>query len=259
MGIYDRDYYRAPQRRGGFAQFDVLSITTWLVLINVAVFLLDLLVFQRPRRSGLPPEIEQIFYRRSFEDYMGPLSRWGYFSYYRAITQLQLWRFISFQFLHASLGHLFGNMLSLYLFGPIVESYLGRMRYLAFYLVCGIAGALSYLILFRTGHLVSSPTTPLVGASAGIFGILVAAAYLAPDVRVMLLFPPIPMKLRYMAIVMLGIAVYTVFTQGMNAGGEAAHIGGGVLGWAIIAGQRWLNSIAMRRRVQKDWTSDFDR
>src|ERR1041385_2376976 len=216
MGIYDRDYYRAPQRRNGLGQFDALSITTWLVLINVGGFVLDSLL--TPRSGGrwaLSP--------RSFEDLMGPLSRWGFFSYSRAIDDLQLWRFVSFQFLHANLAHLFGNMLSLYLFGPIVESYLGRVRYLAFYLVCGVAGALSYLILFKTAHLVTYPTTPLVGASAGIFGVLVAAAYLAPDVRVMLLWPPIPMKLRYMAIGMLGIAVYTVLRHGMNAGGEAAH------------------------------------
>jgi len=50
-----------------------------------------------------------------------------------------------------------------------------------------------------------------------------------------------------------------VLHHGMNAGGEAAHIGGGVLGWAIISSQRWLNSMAVRRRMGKDWTNDFDR
>src|SRR5689334_19127832 len=100
MGFYDRDYYRTPQRRRGLGQLDALSITTWLILINVAVFVLDYL---------LAPTSHV---RWSFEDAMGPFTRWGYFSYYRAITQLQLWRFLSFQFLHASFAHIFGNMLS---------------------------------------------------------------------------------------------------------------------------------------------------
>ena len=185
------------------------SVTTWLIAINVAVYVAD----------GLSGRL---------------LSDWGFFSALTAIYYLQVWRFITFQFLHASFSHIFFNMLALYFFGPLVEGYLGSRRYLAFYLLCGTAGAAMYLILWAFGLLHAGAQTPLIGASAGIFGVLVAAAKVAPDATVMLLFPPIPMKLKVMAWIMIGIAVFTVFGNGHNAGGEAAHLGGAALGALLI-------------------------
>ena len=125
-------------------------------------------------------------------------------------------------------------MISLYFFGPIIEGCLGSRKYLAFYLLCGIGGGVMYLALWGLGVLQGGADTPMVGASAGIFGILVAAARVAPDTRVMLLFPPIPLRLRTFAIVMLGIAVWVVFTSGRNAGGQAAHLGGAAVGALLI-------------------------
>src|SRR5436190_19513544 len=100
--------------------------------------------------------------------------------------------------------HLAFNMFVLYTFGPMIESYLGRRRFLLFYLVCGAMGAGLYLLLWEFGFLHPkvlitgagdlSGFTPLVGASAGIFGVLVAGAMVAPDIVVQLLIPPIPMR-----------------------------------------------------------------
>jgi membrane associated rhomboid family serine protease len=172
---------------------------------------------------------------------MGPLEAWSYFSFTTAVGGLQVWRWITFQFIHAGLGHIFGNMLGLYFFGPMIEQYLGRRRFLAFYLLCGMAGPVVYLFFAATGILGMSPGSPMVGASAGVFGILLAAAQIAPRTTVMLLFPPIPMQLRTLALVLLGLAAYTVFTQGHNAGGEAAHLGGAALGYLLIRNPRLLN------------------
>jgi membrane associated rhomboid family serine protease len=140
-------------------------------------------------------------------------------------------------------------MMALYFFGPLVEYYLGARRYLAFYLLCGMAGGAAYLLLWAVGAhaqdprwiLIVDPRTPLVGASAGIFGILIAAARIAPDARVMLLFPPIPMRLRTLAWVLLGLAAYTVIFHGANAGGQAAHLGGAAVGAVLIQFPRALN------------------
>lgn len=252
MGIYDRDYYReAP--RGGFAVFHMWSVTTWLIVINVAVFFIDQMT---PRWVLTAPGF--------FQMPMNTLEAWGFFSESMAILNWQVWRFITFQFLHASPMHLLGNMFALYFFGPIVESYFGSRRFLAFYLLCGIGGAVCYILLYLLGYLVTNPYVPLVGASAGIFGILMAAARVAPDVTVMLLFPPIPMRLKTLAWVMMGIAFYAVLFQGRNAGGEAAHIGGGLLGLAIMSNQHWLNPFSFswrrrRMRLTKDWGRDFNR
>jgi membrane associated rhomboid family serine protease len=218
MGIYDRDYYREDVRTSRLPDW---SITTWLIGINAAVFVLD-----------------QMF--------GGLLSQWGYFSIDTAVFGLQIWRFVTLQFLHANIPHIFYNMLALYFFGPIVEQMLGARRYLAFYLICGIASGASFVALCFLHVLGDNFATPLVGASGSIFGVLIAASIIAPDVivRIDFLFP---VKLKYLAIGMVGIAVFTVLTEGHNAGGEAAHIGGALMGWLLIKNPRLLELANGRR------------
>ena len=222
------------------------SFNTWIIVINIAVFVIDVLIAPA---VGYPP-----------------FAIWGHFSTELAIQHAQVWRFITFQFLHANLMHIFGNLFCLFMFGGMIESHFGSRRYLAFYLLCGIAGALTYLLFAYTGVLDLKPWQPMVGASAGIFGILVAGAYIAPDRQVysFIGFIPIPMKMRHFAILLMGLALYTVFTQGANAGGEAAHLGGGVLGLVFMLKQHWLNVFAPSRRGKrkmafKDWSKEWDR
>ncbi len=278
MGIQDRQYYRddprnpygagisGPAAGSAVGSMRLWSVTTWLIVINVAVFVIDALLY----RAGIVYVLGAVFNEGgvvdaivSFERYealaatgrmqgwtaMGPIQSACYFSFTKAVgsfagvvdINLQLWRWISFQFIHANLGHIIGNMLGLYFFGPLIEQRLGRRRFLAFYLLCGIAGPIVYLFFGITGILGMSLASPMVGASAGVFGILLAAAQIAPRATVMLLFPPIPMQLRTLAIVLLVIAAYTVFTSGHNAGGEAAHLGGAALGAFLIRRPEWLN------------------
>ncbi len=184
-----------------------------------------------------------------------PLQAWLHFSTSTALWSgdsppgrgLELWRFIGFQFLHADLSHLLFNMMALYFFGPIVERYLGGKRYLAFYLICGIAGAAMYLMLNFLGIqanamfpnnkipfvLPNDPTTSLVGASAGIFGVIMAAAFLAPTAQVLLFFI-LPMPLRTLAYALVVIALCAIFFGFSNAGGEAGHLGGAIAGYWFI-------------------------
>jgi membrane associated rhomboid family serine protease len=258
MGIYDRDYYRDAPPRGGFGVFSMASVTTWLIVLNVACFFLD-----QMSRSVLLDDYGRPLALRA------PVFEWGAFSKVTAVEHFQVWRFVSFQFLHANLGHLFSNMLSLYLFGPIVESYFGRRRFTAFYLLCGCSGAVGYMLLLLAGVL-HGDDVPLVGASAGIFGVLVAGAMLAPNVTIMLLFPPIPMQLKYLAMMLVAWAAYTAFTNGQNAGGQAAHLGGAVVGYALLRHPQVLavfEKIGGPPRVRRpahgrattDWSKNFDR
>ena len=235
MGFADRQYARSDYRRETVVgTMGMWSITTWLIVINVAVYFANNL-------TG------------------GSLGDWGYFSAETAIHGLQLWRFLTFQFLHANLSHILFNMLALYFFGPLVEDYLGPRKYLAFYLLCGAAGAGLYLVFWSLGILNVSAATPLVGASAGIFGVLIAAARVAPNTTVMLLFPPIPMRLKVFAWVMLGIALVTVLQQGGNAGGQVAHLGGAGLGALLIYQPQLLdvfNRWPSRRRKRRFFMDD---
>ncbi len=230
MGLHDRDYSR-PKRPMGFglserhpSQRKKWSVTTWLILVCVGMYMID-------------PFINHV------------LAEWLYLSTDHAIWGLQYWRFIGFQFLHANFQHLLFNMIGLFFFGPLVESYLGGKRYLAFYLLCGIFGAILYLILNLGGYvfgdsipvvLFNDTATPLVGASAGVFGILLAGAFLAPNVKVLVFFI-IPMRLSTMAYALVVLALLTVVFGGNNAGGEAAHLGGAAAGWYFIRKPHHLN------------------
>lgn len=228
MGIYDRDYYRESPAADQFQKLRMWSVTTWLIVINVAVFFIDKLLIN----SG------HIYRIADIPIPMGPLEVWGHFSAGTTIQGLQLWRFITFQFLHANFQHLLFNMLGLYFFGQMMEAYLGRNRFLIFYLLCGVAGAACYLGLWLLKVLVANAFVPMVGASAGIFGILAAAARVAPRTQIMLMFPPMPIELRTWAWILLAIAAGTIILAGPNAGGEAAHLGGAVLGYLGVEAAR---------------------
>jgi membrane associated rhomboid family serine protease len=139
-----------------WAQMRWWSTTYWLIAINVAVYVVDLLS-------------------------RGLLSQWGQFSADLALFHFQLWRLITYNFLHASPEHLFFNMIALWAFGPPVEVILKRRRYLSFYLICGLGGVAGYLLLWRLQFLDVSRDTELVGASACIFGVIIAAATMSPN------------------------------------------------------------------------------
>jgi membrane associated rhomboid family serine protease len=227
MGIHDRDYARPRQnpRFGGRGSTrNKMSVTTWLIIVCAGVFFVD-------------PFLDMV------------LRDWLHMSTNHAIWGIQYWRFIGFQFLHANFQHLLFNMIGLFFFGPLVEQYLGGKRYLAFYLLCGIFGAVLYLILNLGGYifgdsipglLFNDTNTPLVGASAGVFGVLLAGAFLAPNVKVLVMFI-LPMRLSTMAYALVALALFTVLFGRDNAGGEAAHLGGAAAGWYFIRNPHHLN------------------
>src|SRR5579859_1098867 len=175
------------------------SATRWLITINVAIFIIDALTF-------------------------GRLSPWGAFSVDGAIYHLQLWRFVTFQFLHADPWHIFFNMITLYYFGPILERSLHRRAFTVFYLVSGLSGAAVYMLLWRLNLLNAGPDSMLIGASASVLGVMAGATTLAPHMTVNLWFPPVQIRLITLLWIFLGIAFLTVWTRGPNAGGEAAHL-----------------------------------
>jgi membrane associated rhomboid family serine protease len=205
------------------------SATRWLIIVNIGVFVLDLLTGGRLTQAGL-------------------------FSVALAVKHLQLWRWITFQFLHAGPVHLLFNMLFLYFFGPMVEARLGKPRFTAFYLICGLAGAASYMLLWRLGILIYHAEPGMVGASAGIFGLAAAGAVIDPYYPVRLFWPPITLTLRTMVLFYIGFAVLMVWTGGANAGGEAAHLGGAAAGFLLIRNPSWLARLPFRsRRRTKFW------
>lgn len=241
MGIYDRDYVRKPGRGGGSAGggpriggLSAWSANTWLIVVNIAVFVIEGFLPQLVNtQTGVTGSI---------------LRQYGHFSTYAGFQRLEVWRLVSFQFLHFDIWHLVMNMFGLWIFGSMVEQYLGKKRYVAFYLVSGIFGGLLYLVLNvfgvlgvpLPGTLAVETYTPLIGASAGVFGVIMACAYLAPNMVIQLLIPPIPLRMKWFAYGYVGIAVFVLLTGGHNAGGQAAHLGGAMAGAFFIRYPRLL-------------------
>jgi membrane associated rhomboid family serine protease len=178
------------------------------------------------------------------------LFAYGHFSTFEVATWaggIEFWRFLTFQFLHANIMHIFFNMLGLYMFGAMVEDHLGPKKYVAFYLTCGIFGGFLYLVLNLAGQFLSIPgvlindtRTPLIGASAGVFGVIMACAKIAPNTVVQLILPPVPLKMRTMAYAYVGISFASLLLGTNNAGGEAAHIGGAIAGYFFIRNSHLL-------------------
>lgn len=222
MGIADRDYHRqSPPQRAGFLA-SLTPVVKWLLIANIAIFVIDYLIL--PQALGV--KVDQL--RNP------PLVKWGAFSIESSVYGLRIWEFITFQFLHGSLGHLLFNSLGLFFFGPWVERWWGSARFFTFYLLCGCGGALFYTLLSLVGMVPGGPDTGLIGASAGIYGILIAVAVIAPDLRVMLLFPPIELSMRQLAIGLLGISIAIILVGfGDNEGGEAGHLGGAIAGFLL--------------------------
>ena len=231
MGLYDRDYtqadyesrYRhAPQMRMNFPR--LTPAVKWLLIINIVVFVLSFLI----------TPLAEFFYR--------------WFSVYPATVgmSLQLWRLVTYQFLHsiAGFGHIGWNMLILYFLGTMLEPFWGSRKFLIFYLVCGAAGGVLYPLLALAGWL---RVGPLVGASGAILGVLAAIAILFPNRRVLLMFV-FPVRLRVVAIVLALIGILTVLRPDRmaNAGGEAAHLAGMLAGAIYVFSGSWRTKLKLK-------------
>ena len=150
-----------------------------------------------------------------------------------------LWQILTYGFLHGNLTHIAFNMFALWMFGRELEWLMGSQRFLIYFLVCVVGAALVQLLVagFQGG------LYPTVGASGGVFGILLAYGLTFPNRIVMLLFPPIPMKAKYF-VLFYGLLELYLGVSG-NAPGVAnfAHLGGMLFGFVLL--QYWSH---IRRR-----------
>lgn len=138
---------------------------------------------------------------------------------------------VTYMFMHGGISHIFFNMFSLFMFGPMLEMQWGPKRFLIFYFVCGF-GALAahYLIWYLTGM---SPFI-LVGASGAIYGVLAGFATTFPNLQLMLIFPPIPMKAKYMVIIFAALELYLGFAANPEDNvAHFAHLGGALFGFIL--------------------------
>ena len=144
------------------------------------------------------------------------------------------WQLVTYAFLHGYIAHLLFNMLALLMFGAPVEHTWGEKRFLTFYAVCVVGAALCQLAVGAWTMSQGGQAYPTLGASGGVFGLLLAYGMLFPHQRVMLLIPPIPMKARTLVIVYGAIALLLGFTGLQPGVAHFAHLGGMLFGWLLI-------------------------
>ena len=140
------------------------------------------------------------------------------------------WQLLTYGFLHGSTTHIFFNMFGLWMFGRDIEQFMGSQRFLIYFLVCVVgAGIVQLIVAGMQGGLY-----PTVGASGGVFGILLAYGLTFPNRIVIPLFPPIPMRAITFVFIYGLLELYLGVSGGAPGVANFAHLGGMLFGFLLI-------------------------
>ncbi len=181
--------------------FNLTPTVKNLIIINSGVFILQMFI----------PEVT------------------AYLSLYNVNTPLfKPYQLFTYMFAHGGFVHLFFNMLMLAFTAPVLETFWGSNRFLQFYLITGVGAAVfSVIIDLITG----GGAGAMLGASGAIYGVLMGFGMLFPNLEVMLLIPPIPVKAKYLVFVLGGL---TFIMDRSGSVAHFAHLGGIVVAWILI-------------------------
>ena len=233
MGIHDRGYMKdgETESMGGGLTVGLPPIARavkYLLIVNLAVFAFQIF-FDNPGPGG--PGTMSLYFGAN-------VAGWW-----------QVWRYVTFQFLHADYWHIIMNMLGLYLLGSPLEQHWGSRRFLGFYLGCGAVAGLTYVAV--SAALGDDPHMPIIGASGGIFAILLACAVLFPQFKLILLFFPVPIRLAAMIIFggMIFMVVSSLAHGGLSSGfwSDTCHLGGAVAAAFYLWGLPAIGGVRLRR------------
>jgi membrane associated rhomboid family serine protease len=155
------------------------------------------------------------------------------------------WTAFTYMFVHAGPWHILFNLLGLAFFGPPLEERWGPRAFIRFYLVCGLAGAVASLAF---------PYTAIVGASAAIYGVLVAFAMIWPD-NPIYIWGILPVKAKWLVTFLVGLSVFYTLTGGRSGVAHLAHLGGAIAGFVYLksplAPSPWGEIDSSRRRRKR--------
>jgi membrane associated rhomboid family serine protease len=183
-------------------------VTTSLIVANVAMFLLF----------------------SSTGDLLSPLALWPLGAAQYVGIGFAPWQLVTYAFLHGSMLHLLFNMFALYMFGTAIEQVFGSRRYLIYYAVCVVSAAFAQLLVAK----LMGGFYRTVGASGGVFGLLLAYGLYFPNNRVMLLFPPIPLPARVFVLIYAALELVMGVTGAQSGVAHFAHLGGMVGGFIML-------------------------
>ncbi len=144
-----------------------------------------------------------------------------------------VWQLVTYSFLHGGLMHIGFNMYALWLFGAPMERVWGSRRFLIYYFVCVIGAGLVQLVIASISAR-SGIAYPTIGASGGVFGVLLAFGLTFPNQMLMLLFPPIPIRAKYFVLIYGAIELWAGVTGTQAGVAHFAHLGGMAFGYLLI-------------------------
>ncbi|HNX05244.1 MAG TPA: rhomboid family intramembrane serine protease [Opitutales bacterium] len=152
-----------------------------------------------------------------------------------AINSFKPWQLVSYGFLHstATYTHIVFNMLALWMFGQDIERALGTRRFTLYYFVCVVGAAITHLVFATITH----SFIPVIGASGGIFGLLLAYGILFPRNNIYIMFLPIPIEARFLVIIYGLLEVFSGLSATRDGVAHFAHLGGMIFGFFMI--QYW--------------------
>ncbi len=196
-------------------------MTPWvrrLLVANLLVYLLQLTVFVDPK----------IFAVLGFD----PVT-----------AVARPWTFVTYLFLHAGFLHITFNLLALFIFGPAVEERLGSSTFVAYYFACGFGGA---LLSFALAFVI--PTGLMVGASAAIYGVLLAYAWFWPNDGIFIFPLPYPIPVKWVVTFAVALSLVAALASPHDGVAHLAHLGGFGAGALFLKAQQWRSGERPRRR-----------
>lgn len=175
----------------------------------------------------------QMFSQQAYQFLFAHFALWPLSSSY---PEFLPWQLVTYGFMHGGLMHIAFNMFMLWMFGRELELVYGSQRFLIYYLTCVVgAGVVQLVVAGLQGGIY-----PTVGASGGVFGLLLLFGMTFPNRMIMLMFPPIPMRAKYM-VVLFGLLELYLGVSGRSPGvANFAHLGGMLFGFVLI--QRWKHA-----------------
>jgi membrane associated rhomboid family serine protease len=193
------------------------SVVNILLVLNIGMFVLELY------NGGQLIDVLALWPLVAPE-----LTRFG-----QAAPHFQLWQLVTYSFLHGSIMHLLLNMYALWLFGTRMEVVWGSRAFTLYYFVCVIGAGLVQLFV-TTQSAGETGIYPTIGASGGVFGLLLAFGLTFPNERLMLIFPPIVLRAKWFVLIYGGIELWAGVTGSATGVAHFAHLGGMLFGFLLL-------------------------
>lgn len=206
--------------------------TRAMLIANVAVFLLQI---------SLPEETFLAFMLWPLGEYVQGWSSAGPVS-----VGFLPWQVLSYGFLHGNFMHIFFNLFALMMFGSVIEEVWGRRRFALYYFTCLAGAGLVQLLVATLSVQQGGQPYPTIGASGAVFGVLLAFGMMFPNQRIMLIFPPIPMRAITFVILYGALELFLGVTRTQSGVAHFAHLGGMAFGFGLI--QYWRGRWPFTRR-----------